>query len=131
MQFEIGKPDYPFAHLGEILGGAIEGERERDLPLLLVDLPQMVTLREQNPHMRAVPQFIAFDRAAQRLWVYPSPAGEYVFHVKHGPEDVSAPGTLRVGAPSVALPPGTIGPPLDAPGEYFGTITKPMLKRGK
>ena len=132
MQFEIGKPDYEFKHPGEILGGVIAGEKRKDLPLRLVTMDRMTAEHKAFPSLRGVPVIIAWDREGQRLWVFPNPAGEYVFHVKLA--DELPPGTLKPTTPPVALP-ADIGEPHPTESrngrDFIGTLTRPMLKRGK
>jgi hypothetical protein len=131
MQFEIGRPDYPLEHQGEILGGVIAGEKRKDLPLRLVTMERMTAEHKAFPSLRGVPVMIAWDRKEQRVWVFPNPAGEYVFHVELGEGE---PGALKVGSPPVALP-ADIGQPHPTETrngrDFIGTLTKPMLKRGK
>lgn len=133
LQFEIGVAHYTLDHLGTIKGVSIAGEKGRDLPLILTDLAHMTALHEALPDLRAVPTHAAFDSEAQVLWVHPSPKGEYVFHVEPG-ETHAQFGRLRSSPPSVALPPGTVAAASIEQGKdrtFLGTLTKPMLKKGR
>ena len=55
LRFEIGVPDYPLDHNGEVQAVAIRGEKGRDLGLRRVPLDEMLAQREALPAMRAVP----------------------------------------------------------------------------
>ena len=102
MILKIGIPDYPFTCLHEIAGAKIRGRKEgKDIDLTLIKHDDMLSQREKWPNMRGFPHQISFDQKKQRLWLHPTPDGEYDLIVDRGDEP---------------------------PKEIVGTITKAVLK---
>ena len=90
MKLEIGKPDYPYQHAirEAVIRGRIKG---RDLPLLMVTMSEMERLHDAHEvkdkqYLRGTPLYISHDAKAKRVWVFPSPSGEYELDITRDPE---------------------------------------------
>ena len=106
MKLQIGVPDYP--HTGGLESAVIRGRKAgRDLRIMVVSIEDMKAKRKELPHLCGFPVRIAFDPLGKRVWLHPSPDGEYELDINPGePETVGA-------KPAAAKPPldGTIKMP--------------------
>ncbi len=97
MKLEIGVPDYPLRHIGEIRGAAIRGRKAgRDIALILVNMPAMTDRHKTLPNVRGLPRIVAFDAKAQRLWLHPLPDGEYQLDIQGAPPEAKSASTLHL-----------------------------------
>lgn len=106
MKLEIGIPDYPFEN--NIKGATLRGRLpNKPVPVLLVSMEDMVDMHKKLPNVRATPTYIAFDAKHKRVWLHPSPSGE--FHLDIEPDGATEKSSLTETAPK---------------GRFDGTITK-------
>ena len=104
MILKIGIPDYPFTCLHEIAGASLKGRKVgKDVPVTLITHDDMKAAHEKWPNMRGCPTKVAFDFKKQRIWLHPTPDGEYDLIVD-------------------------LGERKEPPKEIVGTITKAALK---
>ena len=88
MKLTIGKPDYPFAHV--VKKAVIRGRRPgKNIPLILIHYNEMKLRHERPKNIRGMPVYVAFEVEKRKVWLHPSPDGEYELDIETA--DVQAP----------------------------------------
>lgn len=88
MKLTIGKPDYPFSAV--IKSAVIRGRRPgKNIPLILMPYNEMKQRHEKLRYLRGMPTCVSFDPEKRKVWLHPSPDGEYELDIEAA--DVPAP----------------------------------------
>jgi len=106
MLLKIGVPDYPYRCMREHIAGAkIIGRRAgRDIHLNILTPFDMETMQKKfshngKSHIRGMPVYIAFDHKKQRVWLHPTPDGEYTLEIDRGDEKMPEKATTTLSLP--------------------------------
>lgn len=136
IKLKIDVPDYPWDG-GVLVGAKLKGRwKGRDVPVLIMGLADLMEKRERLKYSRGCPVYIAHDPKAKRVWLFPTPDGEYELLTEGKPEE-QQPGTLnapvmqpvKVAQGPVAGYPEGVAMPQTGEASRVGTLHVPPKSR--